>query len=388
MLRPIVGALIMLAPLLAPAAQTPRKKPPTPAAAQTPRKKPPAAAQTRRKEPPKPAENAQPAATMFQIGEIRRVVRGDESPVLHLGMAPSGATVIEFPASDYYFGIHTSDIGDWVRIEKSPSRMTDNHIVLRPGKDLQDSGTPALVEVQMRSGLLINLCIHPTKSAEHQTRRVVVTYNRDEIIAARQRAGLAVNLGQAESEPPAAAPIAGGAPAPQTTEARQPDKEAPGPAVDAPAEPKTDLSLLVAVKQALGKAMSDPQQQFKKWSSKTNGLTVSTRTYDINEEMRIALVAIRNVEDESLRILHGHPELVIETLNDKGKVVELSRVPKRLEETSAKSQVIPGGQTVYYAIAFAPPIMSTKQKLRVTVGQRAAADEPAAVDITARRKEK
>jgi len=180
MFRRIAGILMALS-LLAAATPAQRKEP-----------KP--------KEPPKPAEKAQPAATMYQIGEIRRVVKGDESPVLHLGMAPSGATVIEFPALDHYFGIHASDIGDWVRIEKSPSRLTDNHIVLRPGKDLQEGGTPALVQVQMRSGLLINLCIHPVKSAEHQTRRVVVSYNRDEIVAAREKAGLAVNLGQAEPE--------------------------------------------------------------------------------------------------------------------------------------------------------------------------------------------
>src|SRR5215813_1665544 len=41
-------------------------------------------------------------------GEVRRTVKGDESIVLHLGMSPSGATVVEFPASDHYFG-HRSD---------------------------------------------------------------------------------------------------------------------------------------------------------------------------------------------------------------------------------------------------------------------------------------
>ena len=376
MFRRIAGILMALS-LLAAATPAQRKEP-----------KP--------KEPPKPAEKAQPAATMYQIGEIRRVVKGDESPVLHLGMAPSGATVIEFPALDHYFGIHASDIGDWVRIEKSPSRLTDNHIVLRPGKDLQEGGTPALVQVQMRSGLLINLCIHPVKSAEHQTRRVVVSYNRDEIVAAREKAGLAVNLGQAESESqPAVAPGAAVAAAPpQRAEERRPAKEeparasTPAPAADAPAEAKADPQLSNALKDALKRATNNPGQQFKKWSTATNGLTVATRTYDLNEEIKIALVAVRNVEDESLRILPGHPELVIETLNEKGKVVQLGEVSKRLEETTAKSQIIPGGQTVYYAIAFAPPIMSTKQKLRVTVGQRAAADAPAGADITARRKEK
>lgn len=378
MFRRIAGVLMALS-LLAAATPAQRKEP-----------KP--------KEPPKPVEKAQPDAVVYPLSEIKRVVKGDESPFLHLGMAPSGATLIEFPASDHYFGIHASDIGDWVRIEKSPSRMTDNHLVLRPGKDLQENGTSAIVQVQMRSGLLITLCVHPVKSAERQTRRVVVSYDRNEIIAARQRAGLAVNLGQSESESqPAATPaaaVAAAAPAPQTAEEQRPAKEAPAraatpaPAADGPAEAKADPQLSNALKDALKRAMTNPSQQFKKWSTATNGLTVSTRTYDLNEEIKIALVAVRNVEDESLRILPGHPDLVLETRNDKGKVVQLGQVPKRLEETTARSQVIPGGQTVYYAIAFAPPIMSTKQKLCVTVGQRAAADAPAAAEISARRKEK
>jgi hypothetical protein len=370
MFRRTVGALMALS-LLTPAAQAQRKEP-------------------QKREPPKPIEKAQPAATMSLIGEIKRVVKGDESPVLHLGMAPSGATVVEFPANDRYFAVHASDIGDWIRIEKSPSRLTDNHLVLRPGKDLQEGGTPALVEVQMRSGLLISLCIHPIKSAESQTRRVVVLYNRDEIVAARQKAGLAVNLGQAESEPQPKATAAAATPAPQAIEEQRTAKESPvrvatpAPAADEPAEAKIDSQLSNSLKDVLKRATTNPQQ-FKKWSSATNGLTVSTRAYDLNEEVRIALVAVRNVDDEPLRIMPGHPELVIETFNDKGKVVQLSQVPKRFEETTAKSQIIPGGQTVYYAIAFAPPILSTKQKLRVTVGQRAAADAPAGVDITARR---
>jgi hypothetical protein len=372
-----VVALMILAPLLGPAAQAQRKNPP--------------AARTQRKEPPKPVERPQPVASLHPVSEVKRVVKGDESPLLHLCMAPSGATVIEFPARDHYFGIHTSDIGDWVRIEKSPSRLTDNHIVLRPGKDLQESWTPALVQVQMRSGLLITLCIHPVKSAEQQTRRVVVLYDRDEIVASRQKAGLAVNIGQEAAEPQPAVTTAAAAPAPQPADDPQLSQKAPAPvpAADEPVETTTATLLSNALKDALKRATSNPQKEFKKWSSSANGLTVSTRTYDLNEETRIALVAIRNVDDEPLRILPGHPEIVIETLNDKGKVVQLSQVPKRLEETNAKTQMIPEGQTVYYAIAFAPPIMSTKQKLRVTVGQRAAADAPVAADITAKkRKEK
>lgn len=350
------------------------------------------AAQAQKKEPPKPSERPPLNDMAYQIGEIRRVVKGDDSPLLHLGMAPSGSTIIEFPASDHYFAAHTSDIGDWVRVEKSPSRLTDNHLVLRPGKDLQGSETSALVQVQMRSGLLVTLCVHPTKFAGAQTRRVVVSYNRDEIVAARQRAGLAVDLGPEERpittvrdpQPAEAKPVV------EENVAAPPQPTAEEVAAKLAAEKKAMVDSLLSktLKDALRRAEVQPKQHFKKWSSATHGLSVSTRTYDLNEEIRIALVAIRNVEEETLRIMPGHPELVIETQNDKGRVVQLIAVQKRLEETSSTSQMIPGGKTVYYAIAYPPPILSTKQKLRVTVGQQAAADAPAAADITARRNEK
>src|SRR5262245_3406851 len=355
------------------------------------------AAYAQRKNPPKPVEKA-PVETNYQAGEFRRTVSGDECPLLHLGMAPSGAAVIEFPASDHYFGIHTSDIGDWVRVEKSPSRLTDNHIVLRPGKDLQGSESSALVHLQMRSGLLITLCIHPVKFAGQQTRRVVISYDRDEIVAARERAGLAVNLGPEKAEKilvqpaAAAAPPAEPAPPPRVIEEKQPATEAvaasPAPAAEVQAEKKIDPELSNALIDALKRATSRPKEQFRKWSTATNGLSISTRAYDLDEEMRVVLVAIKNVEDAALRIMPGHPELILETVNKNGRVVQLSQVPKLLEKTSAISQIIPGGQTVYYAIAYHPPIMSTKQRLRITVGQRIAADAPAGLDISTRRNER
>src|SRR5262245_66545985 len=67
-------------------------------------------------------------------GEVRRTVKGDESIVLHLGMSPSGATVVEFPASDHYFGVHTSDIGERVRGEKTQNSRIDSALGLATGR--------------------------------------------------------------------------------------------------------------------------------------------------------------------------------------------------------------------------------------------------------------
>lgn len=311
--------------------------------------------------------------------EIRRIVKGDESPVLHLGMAPSGATVIEFPASDHYFGVHTSDIGDWVRVEKSPTSRIDSHLVLRPGKDLEKGESAGIVQVQMRSGLTVTLCIHPVKSAASHTNLAVIIYDRDVIVAARRAAGLAVNLGDEKEPQPV---VAAAPPPPPAVVEEKPPLPAPpvATAEGAVNEKKTDPKLTEALKKALKEAMSNPGSSFKVWWGPTHGLSVSAKMRSLDENTSIALVAVKNVENTPIQILSDHPELVIETSN-KGKVIQLKSLEKLAEQATTQSNIIPGYSTVYYAVAFAPPILGKHQKVRVTVGQRNAADDPAAGNL-------
>ncbi len=320
-------------------------------------------------------------------GEIRRTVKGDEIIVVHMGMAPSGATVVELPASDHYFGVHTSDIGDWVRVEKSPTSRIDSHIVLRPGKDLAPGDVPAIVQVQMRTGVTVTLCIHAVKWAAQHTNRVVIVYDRDAVVAARRKLGLAVNLGE-EREPPSG----GGSLVPaQQLAAVEEKPPAPTPANQtSDAEPArerkekekvVDPKTIAALRAALKDAMADPGS-FKAWRGPTHGLSVATRLRNLDERASIALVAVKNVEDAPVQILPGQPELVVETVN-KGKIIQLQPIEKLSEEASATSNIIPGRATVYYAVAFAPPILGKQQKVRVTVGRRDAADDPAGANLIA-----
>jgi len=253
-------------------------------------------------------------------------------------------------------------------------------------------GPAASVTVQMRSGLNVILWIYPVKFVTQQTHRCVISYDRVEIVAARSAAGLAVNLGE-EKETEAlplrsisvaaaqAAQGAEGQPAPDALPAAAPISK---PAENEQQEEKVDAgSIGEALKKAIEDAMADPKS-FKNWSPPTHGLSVSTRARELDEQTRIALVAVKNVEDIPLQILPGHPDLIVETVNEKGKTIQLENVKKRLQEASAKSNVIPARATVYYAVAFAPPILGKRQRLRVTVGQRNAADDPAGVSLTAR----
>ncbi|MCI0389860.1 MAG: hypothetical protein MOB07_14015 [Acidobacteria bacterium] len=327
-------------------------------------------------------------------GEVKVIVKGDQNPVVRIGMAQTGVTLVEFPEDDKFFAVHPPENGDLVRVEKSPSMKADHHLVLRAGQDLANAVTPAAsVTVQMRSGLNVILWIYPVKLVTQQTHRCVFAYERADIVAARQKAGLAVNLGEdAEAQ---AASIAAAAPAPAPVPSPPIEENLPSPAKTTAdpepggsgqksggAEKSEDTGLSESVKKALKDAIAD-SKSFKYWSSPTNGLSVSSRARDLDEQTRVALVAVKNVEDLPLQIMAGHPELVIETLNEKGKIIQLSQVKKRLEEASTKSNVIPAHATVYYAIAFAPPILGKQQRMRVTVGQKNAADDPAGANLTA-----
>jgi hypothetical protein len=344
-----------------------------------------------------PTSNQTINGSPYLAGEVKVIVKGEQNPVVRIGMAQTGVTLVEFPEGDKFFAIHPPENGDLVRVEKSPSMKADHHLVLRAGQDLPNAPGPAAsITIQMRSGLNVILWIYPVKFVTQQTHRLVISYDRFEIVMARSAAGLAVDLGEeketgaqslreiavaaerapqgpegqpAPDSPPATAPV------PEPTENKQ-------PAEDKQENENVDAGRTgEALKKALRDAIADPKS-FKKWSAPAHGLSVSTNARDLDEQIRIALVAVKNVEDVPLQILPGHPDLVVETVNKKGKTIQLENVRKRLQEASVKSNVIPAGATVYYAVAFAPPILSKRQRLRVTVGQRNAADDPAGVNVT------
>jgi hypothetical protein len=247
----------------------------------------------------------------------------------------------------------------------------------------------------MRSGLNVTFWIYPAKFITQQTHRCVILYDRAEIVASRKAAGLSVNLGEevaADAPPaiPAAAP-------PQATQADDrrgaPDARREAAPVSAPADDKQENQQEEkekvdadnsgqALKKALKDAMADPKS-FKHWSTSTHGLSVSIKARELDEQTKMALVAVKNVSDVPLQILPGQPELVVVTVNEKGKTIQLENIKKRSQEASTKSNVVPAHTTVYYAVAFSPPILGKLQKLRVTVGLRNAADDPAGVNLTA-----
>jgi hypothetical protein len=57
-----------------------------------------------------------------------------------------------------------------------------------------------------------------------------------------------------------------------------------------------------------------------------------------------------------------------------------------MPKSTTANNIIPAKATVYFAIAFAPPVLGKRQRLTVTVGQKNAADDPAIAGLSAKKK--
>jgi hypothetical protein len=392
-----------------------------------------ARAQSKYKKPATtPTPTPTPYTLPYQPGDVKGTVRGGENPVIRIALAGSGVTVVEFPSTDRFFAVHPPGSQEspppnappgwnpWVVVENSPTLKTDHHLVLRAGRDLMNaSGAAASLSVQMRSGLVVTIWLYPVKMVWAQTHRFVLSYDREEIVEARRRAGLAVNLGENEERertvtasnntplatndtqtaPPAktsdnaqplSPPPVTSAPRavqnsenpPQVPEASRTKPQSPKsePVKDSPADKRRK-----ALREMLKDAVFN-SKLFKEWTDATNGLSVATNMRDLDDDIRVALIAVKNVEsNESLRLMTGHPELVVQTLDKKGKVIQLEQVKKLDEDSTTANNIIPPRATVFYAIAFSPPILGKLQRLRVSVGQRNAADDPAIANLSAKK---
>src|SRR5919112_1790519 len=71
----------------------------------------------------------------YLSGEASISVAANSNPLLRIGMAQNGVTLLEFPASDQFFAVHAGN-SDLVTVEKSPTLNRDHHIVLRAGSGL------------------------------------------------------------------------------------------------------------------------------------------------------------------------------------------------------------------------------------------------------------
>ena len=320
-------------------------------------------------------------APEYLSGEATIPVAASSNPLLRIGMAQNGVTLIEFPASDKFFAVHAGN-SDLVTVEKSPTLKRDHHLVLRAGSGFlvpnrrargpQAIAAATTIIAQMNSGIAITFLVYPVALLNQQAHRVVISYNTEEVIHTRRSAGLATNLTGIQSNPelPAvdAKPVI--KPEPESPIQIKPIEPAnvqpPNPDYREPAE------------AALRDAFKNPKW-FRQWTRERHGLRISVLpARDLNDTTRLVVFAVRNIGSETLRVISGYPDLYIETLNQHGRAVEAgSRVPRLHLSSSATGGAIPARTTRYFALVYEVPILGAQQHLKLAVAHMSAADEPA-----------
>jgi len=325
-------------------------------------------------------------APEYLSGEASISVAASSNPLLRIGMAQNGVTLIEFPASDKFFAVHTGN-SDLVTVEKSPTLNRDHHLVLRVGSGFlvpnkrgrspQAIAAATTIIAQMDSGIAITFLVYPVTLLKQQAHRVVIRYNTEEVVHTRRLAGLATNLTGIQPNPElpavAAKPVINSEPEPpiQIKPIETPNVQPRPPDYREPAE------------AALRDAFKNPKW-FRNWTTERHGLRISVLpARDFNDTTRLVVFAVRNVGSETLRVISGYPDLYIETLNVQGRAVEAgTRLPPLHLSSTATGGAIPARTTRYFALVYEVPILGAQQHLKLAVAHMSAADEPATADLT------
>ncbi|HEY6803720.1 MAG TPA: hypothetical protein VI306_09090 [Pyrinomonadaceae bacterium] len=312
-------------------------------------------------------------------GEASVSVAANSNPLIRIGIAQNGVTLIEFPAADRFFAVHAGN-SDLVTVEKSPSLKRDHHLVLRAGSGFLITRTKGMAPIlpgtsiiaQMDSGMAITFMIYPVPLLKEQAHRLVISYNREEVISARKIAGLATDLVGSDGNSQASPPM-------EVTE--NPMLDLPVETILSPTETNPNFTLLT--KTAVAEAVANPKL-FTNWTKPKYSLSIATTPpRELSETERIVSFAVRNTGAEPLRLIAGYPDLYVETLNADRKPVEAgTKVKSFCSASSSPNNVVAPGATIYFTLAYEAPILGVRQHLKVVVAHMNAADEPATADLT------
>jgi len=355
--------------------------------------------------PPQSVALVQQAAADYLSGEANVAVKGNMNPIIRLGLSPNGVTMIEFPVADRFFAIHPGN-SDLVTIDDSPTKATDHFLVMRAGSGFSSPtitanvgrGPATSVIVQMQSGMVVTFLVYPVQYLAQQAHRCVVNYDRNEVVAARRAAGLAVNLDGTDGDRPRTASVRM-APASAVTPDQTPAPVAAAPRVTTPpAQPviteidtkqspvkrdkKDGGEASLAAHNALAAAIKSPGS-FKRWGDPVHGLSVSlSQVRDVDTRSRVVVIAVRNTEGAAARIVQGAPDIYVQTLDKKGNPLQVEQIRKLEVQTTAVDGAIPAGATCYYAVVYETPVLGASQRLRIAIAQTGAADEPSSAEMT------
>ncbi|MGE3384956.1 MAG: hypothetical protein AB7L70_18660 [Pyrinomonadaceae bacterium] len=345
----------------------------------------------------------------FLSGEASVTVNPRQPTVIRLGLAQNAVSIVEFPASDGIYYIHEGN-PKLASIFQSPTKESDRSITIYPGESFlpaRDGSSPSTaISLQMRSGLVLILELVPVNDIRKNAHRCVIRYNRDDVIAARRTAGLAFDLGEDVKTPPgptskAASKLMQGSRGPDDNDA-QPKLSGENPALrhqSAIVEVKaggackqssgrktvaaSDQEISLLANKRLADSIRDPKKNFGTWSKQSAGIELAvTKVTEVDAELRLVVIAVRNGTTENLRLLPGSPEIQVQTSDDKGNSLQMERVERRYVESTSLEGLVQPGATVYYTLVYRGPILGSNQNIRVLVSHREAADAPVTLPLS------
>lgn len=330
----------------------------------------------------------------YLSGEVSVAVRANENPLIRLGLAQHGVTLVEFPANDRFFAINPGN-PDLVTIEDSPTKETDHFFVMRAGTSFLSAGSSAppttSLIVQMTSGMVVTLLLTPVREIERNAHRCVITYDRESVINSRRAAGLAVQLDRRE-ETKQTKPIASSVRFALTNETSAQSALAPmasvtSSAATATAFPasSTNTATVVSALSVVAETQFDPEYELDRgnWSRARHGVALAAQTRILNAQQRQVAVTVRNTTNKPIQLVPGHPELYVQTLGAKQRVLQAEQVLPVNSQAEDETGLLAPRESLRYVITYAAPILGAKQRLSVIVAQTNAADEPTVVELTA-----
>jgi hypothetical protein len=342
----------------------------------------------------------------YLSGEANVTVKGNQNPIIRLGLAQNGVNIIEFPAADSFFMVHPGN-SDLVSFDQDTARLSKRSLVLRPGAAFvapppgSASRVPsASISVQMQSGVVVTFLIYPVRELSQNAHRCVVMYNRDEVIASRRAAGLAVNLDGREPEVVKR----------DTGSVRFGDYGSSDGQPDGNVQPVLGMkkaSVLIAdvnsdradervrsgkvsknkpkISEVANRALKDAIKSSSNaggFSKSNHGLSLAVApAVDVDAQTRLIVIGVKNNSQAGLQIVPGNPEIYVQTFDDQGKTLQIEQVKRLHVESTSLEGKIAAGETVYFAVVYEAPILGARQRLRVSVSQTNAADEPATTSL-------
>ena len=286
-----------------------------------------------------------------------------------------------------------------VSFDEETARLSKRSLVLRPGAAFvappsgsATKGPASSISVQMQSGVVVTFLIYPVRELSQNAHRCVVMYNRDEVVAARRAAGLAVNLDGREPPPKHSNATtrfgddaddgSGEVIVPRLSRLiADVDSSRADERVRSGRAAKKRPKLSEVANRALKDAIKNPNKMGA-FAKSNHGLSLAVApVVDLDVQARMVVIAVRNDAQGVLRIVQGNPEVYVQTFDDNGKTLQLEQVKRLYVESTSLEGKLNKGEVVYYAIVYEAPVLGALQRLRVSVSQTEAADEPATAGL-------